>query len=82
MCEHCSRESGMQELLGTVEGKPVYAPLALRNVVGREKGLWRLECGHMVLCLSFTSAQEHLDDAGVSELVGVRGHFPTLGRVR
>ena len=82
MCEHCSLESGMQELLGVVDGQPVYAPLALRNVVGRKKGLWRLECGHMVLRLAFTSAQEHLDDAGVPELVGVRGHLPTFGRVR
>jgi len=60
-CEHCSRAYHHEEVLGVVDGKPVTRPLVLRNVLGREGDLWKLACGHRVLCLAFTSPEEWLE---------------------
>jgi hypothetical protein len=77
VCEHCSRESGMQELLGVVDGRPMYAPLALRNVIGRERDLRVLECGHKVVKLTWWSAQEWLEGVDNSG-----AHIPVTNFVR
>jgi hypothetical protein len=59
-CEHCSRAYQHEEILGVVDGTIVTRPLILRNVIGRDRGLWKLACGHSVLKLAFTSPEEWL----------------------
>jgi hypothetical protein len=70
LCPHCQ---GERIELGVVDGDPVTIPSALRRVTGRDGGLWVLECGHKVLTLGFSSAQEWLELDGK---ILRHGHLP------
>lgn len=79
LCPHCSTANGMDDTLGYIKDvlgnlKPVTQPTVLREVVGRERDLYVLSCGHRVTALIMTSNQEVLNVNGQE----VRGEFPAL----